>query len=283
MGPRFAVHAGAPRFKVRALSAALAILMVASPVAAKPKGKAAQVEFERGVAAFQKKDFATARDAFTKSLAIEQDVEAKYALMQTERLLGNCDATIRIAKELLEGETKTANKQALNDTIEQCRSSAPPKEPAVTAPAPGGPSSGSPPEATVSTGSGSVPPTEDRPPPMPETQSPWWKDPYGDALVAAGIVGVGVGVGFLWSAHKATDKRDAFNTGKEEDREEFDKYKDRGKVHGTIGLIAGITGVVLVGGGIYRYMTRGGGREEKTAMTGWVTADGGGIAAIGRF
>jgi hypothetical protein len=122
-----------------------------------------------------------------------------------------------------------------------------------------------------------MPPPIDQPAPGPEG-SPWWKDPIGDAFVVAGAAGVGVGVYFLSSASRAeadSQKQDS----------DFQDKDELAQSHGRIGVISTAVGGALVAVGIVRYVTRGGGgSQERTAVTGWLSPDGGGgLTAIGRF
>ena len=56
MGRRLAVLAGPHR------QALIALLAIAAPAAAAPKSRAAKVQFDKGVAAYKKSDFAAARE-----------------------------------------------------------------------------------------------------------------------------------------------------------------------------------------------------------------------------
>jgi hypothetical protein len=137
----------------------------------------------------------------------------------------------------------------------------------------GGPSSG---PSEPGAGPGPL----DRPTPGPE-RSPWWKDPIGDALVVGGVAGLGVGIYFLKSSKDATSDLDNMVPKTDQD---FQDKKDEARTAGTIGLVSTIVGGGLIVGGIVRYATRGGGGgKEGTAVTGWLSPGGGGLAAIGRF
>lgn len=282
MGRRFAGHAHAARAKMRAVSAALAILMVASPVAAAPKKPAARAEFERGMAAYKKKQFAEAREAFLKAEAIEPDLQTKFALMQSERQLGNCDVAHKLANELFAtGSMPPEAVEELKKKLEECKPAAASKEPPGKEPGAALKPELTPPDKSGSASASDQPPQRIDEPVAAPQRSPWWKDPLGDALVGGGIIALGVGAGFLWSAKSAIDKRD---DAQRRNLADFEKYQDQADSRGKIGLAVGIGGLALVGGGIIRYMTRGGGsREERAAMTGWMGPDGGGIAASGRF
>ncbi|HWU90330.1 MAG TPA: hypothetical protein VN253_23865 [Kofleriaceae bacterium] len=244
--------------------AAVAVLALASPAAAAPKGAPAKAAFDRGVVAYQKGDFAAAAEALGASFKLEADVETLFAWAQSERQLEHCDKAVELFTKLLGFDLPAENKKVVQSKIDECKAiiaAQPPKEPVPTEqPKPAEP-------AQV------VQPPPVKPP--PPGRSPWWKDPIGDGLVGAGIVGLGAGAFFLVSARQA-EQDSLKNIG------QFEKYDDRAQSRGKLGVISSIVGGVLVAGGIVRYATHYGGEEHQT-VTGWLTPDGGGIAAFGRF
>jgi tetratricopeptide (TPR) repeat protein len=277
MDPRLAVHAGSHRQKVSAWLVALAALALAAPAMAAPKGGPAKVAFDRGVAAYQKGDFAVASEALGASFKLEPDAETLFAWAQAERQLDHCDKAIELFEKLLTFDLPAENKKVIVGKIEECRALLPPKppekQPEKPPETPPDRQPEAPPEASLV--GGTAPSSADRPPPGPEGSS-WWKDPVGGGLVAGGVVGLGVGSYFLVSARNA--ERDATDL----DFKEKDELAQRNSMIGTIALVAG---GALLAGGVVRYVTRrGGGRgKERTAVTGWLSPGGGGITAIGRF
>ena len=280
MDPRLAVHARPPaRQKVRAWLAALAALALAAPAAAAPKGAKAKVEFDRGVAAYQKQNYAAASEALAASFKIEPDPETLFAWAQSERQLERCEKSIELFGKLLDFNLPAENKKVVQEKIDECKAiisarqpakqpeKQPEKQPAKQPekqPEPPGPS-----DAVA-------PPPVEQPRPGPE-RSPWWKDPIGDGLVVVGVAGLGVGGYYLMSAKQA----EADSKKLDGDFKEKDALAEK---HGKIGTIAAAAGGVLLVGGIVRYATRGGGgNKERTALTGWFSPDGGGFAAMGRF
>jgi hypothetical protein len=251
---------------VRAWLAAAAVLLLASPAVAAPKGAAAKKEFERGVVAYQKGDFKAAADALGASFKLEADVETLFAWAQTERQLENCDKAIELFTKLLGFDLPAENKKVVQSKIDECKALIAAKQPNEPSPLEKPPQ---PEEAKV------VQPPPEKPKVAPG-RSPWWKDPIGDGLVGLGVVGLGVGGYFLVSASQA--EKDS-----QKNIADFQKFDDKAQSNGRFGMISTIVGGVLVAGGIVRYVTRGGGGKESSAVTGWVTPDGGGIAAFGRF
>ncbi len=262
------VHARAYR---QALSAvvAVAVLLLGAPLAtAAPRSGEAKTAFDRGVAAYTKGDYATASEALGQSYALEPDVETLFAWAQTERKLDRCDKANELYAKLLAADLPDENKTAIRAKLEECRVIIAAQKPVEPTPPPVEPT---------------PPPVEPTPLPVVDTPEPvpagrtWWKDPVGGALVLGGVVGLGVGGFMLASASSAdSDKDSATSYG------QFQRLEDTAKSRGTIGVIAVSAGAALVVGGIVWYATRGG-DERPTQVTGWVSPDGGGIVAAGRF
>jgi tetratricopeptide (TPR) repeat protein len=242
-------------------------LCAAGSAAAAPKSKAARAEFDKGVAAYQKQDFAAASAALGRSYALEADTETLFAWAQSERQLGNCDKAIELYQKLLARELPSENAAAVRAKRDECTAiiasqKKPDPEPVVE-PEPKKP------EREV------VPEIPERPPQA--GKRPWWKDPLGDTLVLAGVGGLAVGGVFLFQAKKAeSDSTSAANV------DEFARLDARAQSRGKLGVIVGASGAVLVAAGILRYATRGGG-ESRAQVTGYFDGTGGGLVAFGRF
>jgi hypothetical protein len=242
---------------------AIAALLAATPALAAPKGKAAKAAFDRGVAAYTKSDFAAASDALGQSYKLEPDIETLFAWAQSERQQNKCESAIDLYNKLLDTDMPAENKDAVRTKLEECktiiaaeRKAAEPVEPVREEPV-------------------REEPIPEQPP--PEGKTPWWKDPIGDALTIGGVVALGVGGYFLYSGKQAEDK--SF-----ENEAQFQENQDKAESHGRIGVILTLTGGALIVGGVVRYMTRdSGNNKESTSVTGWVTSEGGGLAAFGRF
>jgi tetratricopeptide (TPR) repeat protein len=238
-----------------------ALLASASIAVAAPKGKAAKAAFDRGVVAYQKQDYAGASAALAESYKLEADVETLFAWAQSERQQNNCEAAIDLYDKLLAMDLPAENKEAVQAKMDECKAIISAKTGKIDKP---------------------IEPVEEpikEPPPKPHAdgKKPWWKDPIGDALVAGGVISLGVGGYFLYSAKQAEDASKESNA---QFRDEQDKAESRGR----IGVIMTIGGAALITGGIVRYVTRSnGGSDKETNVTGWVVPDGGGVAAFGRF
>ena len=257
MERRLAVHAGPSRQPVTAWLVIGALL--ASPVVASaaPKGKAAKAAFDRGVAAYQQRDYAAASAALAQSYELEPDIETLFAWAQSERQQEKCESALGLYEKLLAYDMPAENKAAVQAKLDECKAII-----AARAPAPAEPVEPREPA-----------PSEPPPTPRGEGRSPWWKDPIGDALVIGGVAGLVVGGVFLYQAKQAEDR--SF-----ESIASFEAEQDRAASRGRLGVIVTIAGGALVTGGIVRYLTRSTG---ESTVTGWVAPDGGGVLARGRF
>lgn len=262
MERRIAVHARSHgRQEVKWLVGA-ALVVASSGAIAAPKGADAKAAFDKGVAAYTKGDFAGASDALGKSYGIEPDVETLFAWAQTERKLDHCAKASELYAKLLDADIPAENKAVVRDKFDECQ-----KILAAQPPKPDKPVEPPPPV-----------PIESHPPPEPHAEHPaWWKNPVGDALLGAGIVGLGVGGVFLVQARSADhDKASAGTYG------DFQRLEDRASSRGKLGVTFAIGGGALVAASIVWYATHGG-AERKTSIAGWVAPEGGGVVALGRF
>ena len=256
MGRRVAVDAGAHR---KALIAA--VLFATTTAVASPKQLDAKVEFDRGVAAYKKGDYATAAEALGSSFALENNEETLFAWAQTERKLGHCDKAIELYTKLLTFKLPAANKQAVQVQINECKAIVAEekrKQPPVIAEEKRKQSPPPPPEPTPAVVTEGAPPPEAAPPPE-ETLPPqpvhleraWWKDLVGGGLVCAGVIGIGIGVVFLVQGAAADRDKDAAAS--------YPEFVDAARLaesNGSAGVIATVTGVALATGGVIWYVTR---------------------------
>jgi len=269
---RFAVHAGAAQ-QVAAL--VTLVVLATSPAHAAPKGGEARVQFDRGVAAYTKGDYAAAADALGASFVLEADPETLFAWAQTERKLGHCDRALELYAKLLAMDLPAENKRAIQVQIDECKAilaerprTAPPPtttaEPPVVSPATPAPAAVAAPTTEVSApAAGSS-----------ETRA-WWKDPVGGALVGTGAIGVGLGVVFLVQARAADADKVAASS-----YPEYQVLADRAEARGRLGVIGLVAGGALVAAGAVWYVTR---EPAAPAVTALVVPAGAGLAVSGRF
>lgn len=259
-GRRLSVPTRATRRQ--ALVTAIAITLTSAVAGAVPKNPKARTAFDEGIAAYQKSDWAKAADAFSRSYGLEADVETLFAWAQSERQQDHCDKAIELYGKLLASDLPDENKQVVSEKLAECK-----KLVGVTTPEPK-------PEPTPEPKPEPARPEPGKPIANPEGKSRW-KDPIGGVLLGTGVVALGVGGYFLVAAKGAdSDAKAATNY--------FDvqRFNDDADSKGTIGVIATVAGAALIVGGVVRYATRS---TRQSVVTGWITPDGGGFAAVGRF
>ncbi|HEX5062083.1 MAG TPA: hypothetical protein VFV99_22090 [Kofleriaceae bacterium] len=279
----------------RASRAALvAVLLASSAAAAAPKGAAARAQFDKGVTAYTKGDYAAASAALGSSFVLEPDPETLFAWAQTERKLGHCDRAIELYTKLLKMDLPAENKEAVKVQIGECKDIiADEKKANATGPKPkidAKPKTTEKKPAQTKVEPAPPPPVEPTPPPpveQPIAQPPppveskpegrtWWKDPVGGALVGAGAIGIGLGVVFLVQGRAAdSDKANAMSY------PEYETLANRAESRGRLGVISLVAGGALAAGGVVWYVTRKP-QAEKTVTT-LVVPGGGGVAFSGRF
>jgi tetratricopeptide (TPR) repeat protein len=291
---RLTVHAGADAEEViagrgsRGWIVALAVVSIAgaaSSADARPKRRDARRDFDRGVAAYQKGNYEAASDALGKSYAAEHDADTLFAWAQTERKLEHCDKAMELYQLLLAFNLPVANKTAVEQKITECREiiavqaprpeATPPPAPPATPSVPAEPVI--PPPAPPAPAIGPLATSPDAPPPAVPPAYTWYRDPITLALLGAGVVGTGIGAGFLISArteHLAV--ADAANL------DEARQHSDNARSRRNLGFITGGLGVALLGGGATWLMLHRGSGERRT-VTGWLAPGGGGLAIGGAF
>lgn len=257
---RVAVPARAPRRQALATLVAGVILLASSLAGAVPKNPKARVAFDEGIAAYQKADWPAAAAAFGKSYGIEADVEALFAWAQSERQQDHCEKAIELYGKLLESSLPDENKQVVGEKLAECKKLVAAKHPEpVPEPKP----------------DPLPPPKPDPTPPSNPEGKSRFKDPLGGVLLGTGVVALGVGTYFLVAAKGAdSDAKSATNYF------DVERFNDDADSKGKVGVIAAVAGGALIVAGVVRYATH---RSKPRTVTGWITPDGGGIAAFGRF
>jgi tetratricopeptide (TPR) repeat protein len=231
---RLAVHAGA-----LALIAALA-----TTAAAAPKKHAAKVQFQKGVAAYQKGDFDGASAAFERSFKLEADQETLFAWAQSERKLEHCEHAVELYQKLLAMKLPAENRSVIEQQIGECKPPPPPAAEAPPTPAPA-------PLPQVHDDSPLAQPhaielhrtngLEDQPDIGTLHSRPWYRDPVGDSLAVAGVAGLAVGGTFLLLGHSADSTAKSAMT-----YQGFVSNENTAHSRGETGVIALTAGVAFV-------------------------------------
>lgn len=117
-----------------------------------------------------------------------------------------------------------------------------------------------------------VPPTA----PTPAVRV-WYQDPIALGLLGTGAAAIGVGTGFLVSARSADHDAKSAKT-----YQGVLAARDRASQRGTVGSIATVVGIALVGGGVTWIALHRDSGEQRT-VTAWLLPDSGGVVVHGRF
>jgi hypothetical protein len=296
--------------------ALFAILVASSAAFAAPKSGEARVQFDRGVAAYTKGDYAAAAEALGASFVLEADPETLFAWAQTERKLGHCDRAIDLYGKLLGMDLPAENKQAIRVQISECKAIIADQKPAkpvdkatkpadkatkATKPAdkatkPADKSIGTKPvdkavetppvetpvqtppleQQPIETAQLDTTPPHEEPRPITNEGRAWWKDPVGGALVGAGAISIGVGIVFLVQASAADADKADALL-----YPEFESLADRAESRGRLGVIGLVAGGALATAGVVWYVTHKPSSER--AVTTLVLPSGAGVAFSGRF
>jgi tetratricopeptide (TPR) repeat protein len=257
---RVAVPTRPPRRQALATLLVGVIVLASSLAGAAPKNPKARAAFDEGIAAYQKADWPAAAAAFGKAYGIEADVEALFAWAQSERQQDHCEKAIELYGKLLESSLPDENKQVVSEKLAECKKLVAAKQPEPATPPK--------PEPT---------PPKPEPAPMPANPEgkSRFKDPIGGVLLGTGVVALGVGTYFLVAAKGAdSDAKSATNYF------DVERFNDDADSKGKLGVVATLAGGALIVAGVVRYATH---RSKPRAVTGWITPEGGGIAAFGRF
>jgi hypothetical protein len=207
--------------------------------------------YDRGLAAYQAKDYATAVGAFEQGFALEPRREFLFANAQARRLAGDCRGAVPLYHRLLEMGPPAVQASATQIALGRCAQQmaaekrAPPPAPVVVAPP-------APPAA---------------PPP------PWTHDRWGAALLATGVVGLAVGGGFLAASFAALPSVDAPT------RSDYAGARSSADTRHAIGVVGLVGGGALVAAGVARYAWV---RHERRARA-TLTIVPGGLALEGSF
>ena len=208
--------------------ALVAILLVASPVAARELKKEAQVRLDAGLREYQDGRYDRAITEFEAAYSLDPDPDLLLAWAQAERLSGKCKSAVPRYRRYLDSRPGTEGVALATSGIDLCVASTPKERPAECAA-----------------------PTE--PPPLP-----WYKNPIGGAVVL-GVAGIGVGTGFLIAA---SGNREIADSAQASDR--FESLLDRATMQRRIGVTIMVFGAALIGGGLgYHYL----GRRKETPAT----------------
>lgn len=272
--------------------ACLLLVAFAQDASAGPK-ETAKKHLEKATKAHGDGKFAIALKELKKAYKLDPQPDLLYAIGQVYAKLGDCKEAKAHYTKFLAKSTDPAVKPAVQEAIAACKPAAitepPPPEPtpppAEPTPPPAEPA---PPPVAEPT---PPPPVADPPPPVgngrmssgastqvvvKRSESPWYKDVLGDALV---IGGVAVAVGGFVVYRGAVSDLDAA-----EDSNDLDEYQelvDKAESRRTMSIVLFGGGAALVTAGVLRYVLRDNGSERGVAIA--PTTSGGLITWGGQF
>ncbi|HXI60602.1 MAG TPA: hypothetical protein VNO55_31290, partial [Polyangia bacterium] len=150
-----------------------------------------------------------------------------------QRLAGDCQRAVPLYQRFLATQPSALQASAAQVGLARCA-----QQMATATPPPAGPA------APSSTGSSSVKPHAP-PAPAPPPPQAWYRDPVGGALLAAGVVGLGVGAGFLIGALAASNNATTYD--------DYNRQRATMERRWNIGVAGLTSGALLTGTAIYRY------------------------------
>jgi tetratricopeptide (TPR) repeat protein len=134
--------------------------------------------YKRGLERFGARDYAAAVADLEAGYAIEPRREFLFAEGQAKRLAGDCKGAVALYQRFLATTPSPVQANATQIALGRCAQHLAAHPEVVVVQTPGQP----------------------LPPPPPP---PWWRDPVGVGFTGAGVVGIGVGIGFIAASYAA--------------------------------------------------------------------------------
>jgi tetratricopeptide (TPR) repeat protein len=233
---------------------------VAAPLGAAaddlPMSPPAYEHLQKGLEAYRNKQYDQAIAEFEQGYRLEPRKEFLFAWAQAERLSGHCDKAIDLYGRFIATGPSQAQLDAAKTNLDRCRQAL-----EVQPAAPVAPSA----DEAAKAAPAATPPTLAAPAASvraPRARRPFYEDPLGDGLVAAGVVGLGFGLGFEIAAGSAEDAADRAPT-----YDAFAHDKDTAASRRTVAAVSTGLGVALVAAGTLRWIMVAG-KEAPAAPTG---------------
>ncbi len=143
---------------------------------------AAQLLYDRALAAFAARDYPAAIRDTEAGYAIDPRREFLFTEAQAKRLAGDCRGAVVLYQRFLTTAPPQVQVDATHIALARCAQELASRPPVVVV----------------------APPAPAAPAPRPAPPR-WWRDPWGWSLAAAGVVGLGIGLGAFIAAQTARD------------------------------------------------------------------------------
>jgi hypothetical protein len=231
------------------VSAAFVGRVRAADAAARARGL-----YQKGVAAYEKRDYERAVEALRAAHELDPRPQTLFAWAQAERLSGDCPSAMVLYRQFLDGEPTEVQAEAARQALLRCErslASRPVEEPEPAVPPPVAPVE---PRAITA-----APPPKAAPAPAPRAGRRFYQDPLGDALVGGGLVAATVGV-VLLATGESPDGATTYG--------EFAERRDRRLNRQRAGAVALGVGAALVAGGVIRWALWAGEGEAGVSLAG---------------
>jgi len=199
---------------------------------AAPMGDEARARYDRGIELFTAKDYAGAIRELEAGHAIEPRREFLFAEAQALRLQGDCKRAVALYQQFLASDPTPVQVNATHIALSRCA------QQLASEPTPPNKTSATP---NIDT----LPP----PPPPASPPPPWYREPLGAALLGAGVIGLGVGTGFLIASSSAEDDAARATT-----YPEYKRSWDSAASRRDVAVVALVAGGALTGAALYRYL-----------------------------
>jgi hypothetical protein len=215
---------------------------IATAQADAPYAPAVQKHVDAGLAAYRAGDYETASREIEAAYVIDPRPALLYTWAQARRQGGRCEDALPLYRRYADTATSEAQTAAAKTGIDLCekqlaeKRDAKPPDPIVTPPPP--------------------PPRKKPEPP------PWYRDKIGDVLAIGGLVGLGVGTGFLVASKRSLD-----SANRAEFRDDFGDLLDEANGRRRLGIGVLGAGSALLATGIVVYVVRSGRHGARLVVT----------------
>jgi tetratricopeptide (TPR) repeat protein len=260
---------------------AISLLAMAAPSALADQKSEAKAHIEQAMIHHGNNRFVEALADLEAAYRLDPEPDLLFAIGQVNVKLGRCADAVSYYERFLATKPEAGPAAATREAIMVCKTKIAKEVRTEPRPEPEPKPEPEPdpePEVATSPDPGTLEP-EPQPPRVdtPDGPRPWYKDPIGGALVGGGVVAGVVGILFYRSATADLDRAESADT-----YEQSEDLIDRAKGRRTIGAIVGASGLVLVAGGVVRYLIAGDGTETSNVAI-VPTSAGGAITWSGRW